>query len=84
MFAAEAYSFNVSDTSGKQHDMLTSSIPEGVMGNHILALMLEFEKRVAKFNLSLIGHCTDSASNGPNGLIFLASPSTYSLAMHAK
>ena len=83
MFAAEAYSFNLSDTSGKQHDMLTGSIPEskeGVTGNHILALMLEFEKRAAKFNLSLIGHCTDSASNALNGLIFLASPSTYSHA----
>ena len=42
-FAAEAYSFNLSDTTGKLPDLLTGSIPEsknGVTGDHILALIL--------------------------------------------
>ena len=81
-FAAEAYSFNLSDTTGTLPDTLTGSIPEstcGVTGDHILALILEFERKAAKYNLPLIGHCTDSASNALNRLIFLASPSTYNL-----
>ena len=79
-YAAEAYSFNLSDTTGKTADILTGSIPEskkGVTGDHILALMLEFEKRAQIRNMPLVGHCTDSASNSLNALIFLASPSTY-------
>ena len=75
--AAEAYTLNLSDTTGKLPDTLTGSFPEskeGVTGHHILALILEFERRAAKCNLPLIGHCTDSASNALNGLIFLASP----------
>lgn len=56
----------------------TGSIPEaksGVTGNHILAQMLEVEKR--SYNLPLIGHCTDSAANALKGLIMLASPHTF-------
>ena len=43
-FASEAYSFNLSDTSGKLPDVMAGSIPEsrqGVTGDHILALILE-------------------------------------------
>ena len=79
-YASEAYSFNLSDTSGKLPDVMAGSIPEsrqGVTGDHILALILEFERRAAMHSLPLIGHCTDSASNALNGLLFLASPSTY-------
>ena len=81
-YASEAYSFNLSDTSGKLPDVMAGSIPEsrqGVTGDHILALILEFERRAAMHSLPLIGHCTDSASNALNGLLFLASPSTYTL-----
>ena len=77
-YAAEAYSFNLSDISGIYSDVLTGSIPEaksGVTGSHILALMLEVEKKCHK--LPLVGHCTDSASNALKGLIMLASPSTF-------
>lgn len=77
-YAAEAYSYNLSDTSGLYPDVLTGSIPEaksGVNGEHILAQMFEVEKKC--FNLPLIGHCTDSASNALKGLILLASPATY-------
>lgn len=59
---------------------MVGSIPEaisGVTAGHILALMLEVEKRARKHNIPLIGHCTDSASNALNALIKLASPSTY-------
>ena len=81
-YASEAYSFNLSDTSGKLPDVMAGFIPEsrqGVTGDHILALILEFERRAAMHSLPLIGHCTDSASNALNGLLFLASPSTYTL-----
>ena len=50
-----------------------------ITGAHTLALILEVEKRTAKHSLPLIGHCTDSASNALNALLFLASPSTYNL-----
>ena len=43
-YAAEAYSFNLSDTSGEYPDILTGSISEaksGVTDSHIFALMLE-------------------------------------------
>lgn len=79
-YASEAYSFNVVDTTGKLTDVMVGSIPEaisGVTAGHILALMLEVEKRARKHNIPLIGHCTDSASNALNALIKLASPSTY-------
>ena len=65
-YAAEAYSFNLSDTTGKLPDILTGSIPEsksGVTGGHIPALMLEFERRCSKYSLPPIAHCTDSAAN---------------------
>ena len=64
-YAAEAYSFNLSDTTGKLQDVLIGSIPEsksGVTGNHILALMLAFEQACSKYSVPLIGHCTDSAA----------------------
>ena len=81
LYAAEAYSFNLSDTTGKLPDILIGSIPESanaVTGDHILALMLEVERRAEKCSLPLVGHCTDSASNALNALIFLASPLMYS------
>ena len=79
-YAAEAYSFDLVDTSGKLTDIMVGSIPEdtsGVTASHILALMLEIEKKARKQNVPLIGHCTDSASNALNALIKLASPGTY-------
>ena len=82
LYAAEAYSFNLSDTTGKLPDILIgSSIPESanaVTGDHILALMLEVERRAEKCSLPLVGHCTDSASDALNALIFLAFPLMYS------
>ena len=42
-YAAEAYSFNLSDTTGKLADVLIGSIPQphsGVTGDHIFAMML--------------------------------------------
>ena len=39
--------------------------------------MMEVEKRAAKYDLPLIGHCTDSASNALKALIKNASPNTY-------
>ena len=80
-YAAEAYSFNLVDTSAKLPDIMVGSIPEapsGVTAGHILALMLEIKKRARKNNIPLIGYCTDSASNSLNALLKLASPSTYS------
>ena len=79
-YAAEAYSFDLIDTSGKLPDIMVGSIPEatsGVTASHILALMLEIEEKARKHNVPLIGHCTDSASNVLNALIKLASPGTY-------
>ena len=46
-YAAEAYSFDIVDTSGKLTDIMVGSIPEatsGVTACHILALMLEIER----------------------------------------
>jgi len=39
---------------------------------------MEMEKQSKAYNLSLIGHCTDSAINSLNALIKLAMPKTYS------
>ena len=39
--------------------------------------MMEIEKCCKEHDLSLIGHCTDSASNSLNALIWLATPQTY-------
>ena len=58
-YAAEAYSFNFSDTTGEHPDLLIGTIPEatsGVTGDHILTTV------VLKYKLPLIGHCTDSAA----------------------
>ena len=88
LYAAEAYSFNLSDTTGKLPDILIGSIPEakkGVTGSHLLALMFEVEKRAFRFDLSLCGHCTDSAGNSLSALHLLATPSSYSaLAVQPK
>ena len=70
-YAAEAYSFDLVDTTGK------TPIPEatsGVTASHIYALMLEVERRAASLNVSLVGHCTDSTLNALNALLKLASP----------
>ena len=80
LYAAEAYSFNISDISGKLSDILLGSIPVakvGVTANHILALMWQVEKYMVAGNIPLIGHSTDSASNSLGALICLNSPSTY-------
>ena len=79
-YAAEAYTFNFGDTTGEYPDVLVGSIPEaksGVTGECILGLMLEVEKWVTKYDLPLVGHCTDSASNSLSGLMQQASPATY-------
>ena len=47
-------------TYGEVPDMLLGSIPEAT---HIYCVMLTVEHKVEKHNLSLVGHCTDSASN---------------------
>lgn len=79
-YAAEAYSFDLVDTSGKLLDLLTGSIPEstsGVTASHVYAMMLEVERRASRHSLSLVGHCTDSASNALNALLKLATPTEY-------
>ena len=76
-YASEAYS---SDTTGEYPDVLVRTIPEsksGVTGSHIMALMLEMEKRAFECKLPQVGHCTDSAANALSGLVKLSSPSTY-------
>ena len=81
-YAAEAYSFNLSDTTGEFADILAGSIPEaksGITGAHILAEMLAVEKHAEKYMLPLIGHCTDSAANSLSALIKVASPVTYQI-----
>lgn len=81
LYAAEAYSFNLSDTTGNLPDMLIGSIPEskkGITGSHILALMFEVEKRSFNFDLPLCGHCTDSAGNSLRALHLFTDPSSYS------
>jgi len=79
-YAAEAYSFDLVDTTGKLPEILTGTIPEatsGVTASHIYSMMLNVEQKAAKYNLSLVGHCTDSASNSLNALLKLATPSQY-------
>lgn len=76
-YAAEAYSFDLVDTTGKLPDMLLGSIPEatsGVTASHIYSLMLEVEQKAKLHNLSIVGHCTDSALNALNALLKLATP----------
>lgn len=76
-YAAEAYSFDLVDTTGKFPEILTGTIPEatsGVTASHIHSMMLIEH---TKYNLSLVGHCTDSASNSLNALLKLATPSQY-------
>jgi len=48
-----------------------------VTGAHVFALMLEVERRASTHGLSLVGHCTDSASNALVALTKLASPVTF-------
>lgn len=79
-YAAEAYSFDLVDTTGRLPDLLIGSIPEatsGVTASHVYCLMLEVEKKAMKHDLSLTGHCTDSASNALNALLMLATPTRY-------
>lgn len=85
--AAEAYSFDFVDTTGKHSDMLIGSIPEatsGVTGEHIYSIMIEVEKHCAHYGVPLVGHCTDSASNALNVLIKLASPTTFLCELSVK
>ena len=56
-YAAEAYSFNLTDTTGEYPDLLVGSIPEaktGVTGDCILALMLEMEKLAQDLTFHLL------------------------------
>ena len=79
-YAAEAYSLDLVDTTGKSPDIMLGSFPEatsGVTASHLYAIMLEVERKAAAHKVSLIGHCTDSASNSLNALIKLATPSDY-------
>ena len=79
-YAAEAYSFDLVDTTGKLPELLTGTIPEatsGVTTSHIYSMMLDVEQKAARYNLSLVGHCTDSASNSLNALLKLATPSQH-------
>ena len=81
-YAAEAYTFDLVVTTGRLPDLLTGSIPEatsGVTAAHIFAIMFEVEQKASTHNLSLIGHCTDSASNSLNALLKLATPIQYLL-----
>lgn len=76
-YAAEAYSFDLTDTTGMLPDILSGSIPEatrGVTASHVYALMLEVEAKAMAHNLSLIGHCTDSVSNALNAPLKSATP----------
>ena len=80
LYSADAYSLNLTDTTGLLSDIIIGIIPEATKGNtgcHIFSLMMEVEKRAAKYDLPLIGHCTDSASNALKALIKNASPNTY-------
>ena len=79
-YAAEAYSLDLVDTTGTVSDLMLGSFPEATSGftaSHLYAIMLEVERKAAIHNVSLIGHCTDSASNSLNALIKLATPSPY-------
>jgi len=76
------YAFNlcICDTTGTLEDVVIGYIPETkkrVTGSHIFALMLVVEKRAKLYGVSLIDHCTDSASNSLSALIKLASPLTF-------
>jgi len=79
-YAAEAYSLDLVDTTGKSPDLMLGSFPEATSGattSHVYAVMLKVECKVLTHNISLIGHCTDSASNSLNALVKLATPSHY-------
>lgn len=83
LYAPEAFSFNLSDTSGKLSDTLIGSIPEpqsGVTAECIFSMMMKVELMANTCHLPLVGHCTDSASNCLKALVLLASPKTYSNA----
>ena len=80
LYAAEAYSLNLSDTTGRLSDVIIGIIPEatkGVTGNHIFGLMMAVERKAFLLDLSLIGHSMDSASNSLRALIKNASPATF-------
>jgi len=52
------------DTTGESPDIMLKSFPEatsGVTASHLYTVMLEVEHKAAVHNVSLIGHCTDSA-----------------------
>ena len=65
------------DTTGKLSDFVVPEAKSGVTGLHIFAAMITIGKFCNKFDLSLIGHCTDSASNFLRGLVTLGTPNTY-------
>ena len=58
-YAAEAYSFDLVDTTGKLPDLLMGSFPEatsGVTASHVYALMLEVEQKALAHHLSRALH----------------------------
>ena len=80
LYAAEAYSLNLSDTSGILNDIIIGIIPEatkGVTGYHIFGLMMAIEKKASLYDLPLIGHSVASASNSLRALLKNASPETF-------
>lgn len=79
VYAAEAFTFDLVDTTGMLADQLTGSIPEATSGVTSSHIMIAVEKKSCIHNLSLVGHCTDSASNSLNALLKLATPSSYLL-----
>jgi len=85
LYSAEAYSLNLSDTTGLLSDIIIGIIPEatkGVTGSHIFSLMMAVEKKALLYDLPLIGHSTDSASNSLKALIKNASPTTFEALEH--
>ena len=77
LYAAEAYSLNLSDTSGVLNDIIIGIIPEatkGVTGYHIFGLMMAIEKKASLYDLPLIGHSMDSASNSLRALLKMLHP----------
>ena len=68
------------DLTGKYPDLLLGSIPEathGVTAAHIFSLMMAVEEKAASVQLSVTGHCTDSAANSLKALEKLALPNAF-------
>ena len=85
--AAEAYSVTAVDMLGISSDVFLGSIPEatsGVTSGHIYSLIMKIEEKASMLNLSVLGYCSDSASNSLGALEKLALPNCYMTALHVK